>query len=61
LEPVYTAYHTWHEAVPAKHGPDYEIAHGTTVYYFGRSGSLKGFGDWDDSTASIVHALKEYQ
>jgi cytochrome oxidase Cu insertion factor (SCO1/SenC/PrrC family) len=67
LNPIYSAYHTWREAVPSealpffKHGPkDYFMAHGTTIYYVGRDGSLKAFGQWDDPTTSIIHHLKEF-
>jgi protein SCO1/2 len=62
LQPVYDAYHTWRQAVPATHGPsNYSMAHGTAIYYIGRDGSLKGFGNWDDPISSIVHDLKEFQ
>jgi protein SCO1/2 len=62
LDPVYTAYDTWRQPVPVEHGPDnYFVAHGTTIYYIGRDGSLKGLGNWDDEPAVIAHALKEYQ
>lgn len=62
LDPVYAAYHTWHEASPANHGPnDYSVAHGTTIYYVGRDGTLKGLGSWDDGTSQITRAFKEYQ
>jgi protein SCO1/2 len=62
LDPVYSAYHTWRQAVPVHHGPNnYSMAHGTTVYYIGRNGALNGIGHWDDDTPAIVHALEEYQ
>jgi protein SCO1/2 len=62
LGPVYAAYHTWFMAVPVKHGPsDYSVAHGTRIYYVARDGSLKGFGDYEDTPQQIVHAFKEFQ
>jgi len=62
LKPVYAAYDTWREPVPAIHGPDnYFMAHGTAIYYIGRDGALKGLGHWDDALAVIIHDLKGYQ
>jgi protein SCO1/2 len=61
LNPVYSAYHTWRQAVPVNHGKnDYSMAHGTTIYYIGRGGSLRGVGNWDESTASIVRDLEKF-
>jgi protein SCO1/2 len=62
LDPVYSDYHTWRQAVPVRHGPtDYSMAHGATVYYIGRDGSLKGLGDWTDSVAQITHDMRSFQ
>jgi protein SCO1/2 len=62
LAAVYSQYHVWHEDVPFKHGPgNYSVAHGTTIYYIGRNGSLRGFGNWDDPLNKVVHDLKEYE
>jgi protein SCO1/2 len=62
LDPVYSACHTWREAWPVNHGPnDYFMAHGVTIYYIGRDGTLRGLGHWDDSVAALVHDLKGYQ
>jgi protein SCO1/2 len=62
LDPVYAAYHAWYMAVPVNHGrSDYSVAHGTRIYYVARDGSLKGFGDYADAPAQMIHAFKEYQ
>lgn len=62
LNPIYSAYHSWRQAVPVRHGPDnYSMAHGTTIYYIGRSGALNGIGHWDDDTPTMLVDLKEYQ
>jgi protein SCO1/2 len=62
LDPVYAAYHAWYSAVPVNHGrSDYSVAHGTRIYYVARDGSMKGFGDYTDAPAQIIHAFKEYQ
>ncbi len=62
LEPVYSAYHAWRQAVPVKHGPDdYLMAHSAATYYIGRNGSLRGYGAWDETTPAIVDDLKKFQ
>jgi protein SCO1/2 len=62
LDPVYSAYHTWRQAIPAgSNKGDYLMAHGTSVYYIGRDGALRGIGDWNDDTASIAHDLITWQ
>lgn len=61
LEPVYSAYHTWRQAVPVNHGKnDYSMAHGTTIYYIGRGGAIRGVGNWDESTQSLIHDLETF-
>ena len=62
LKPVYAAYHTARQAVPINHGPDdYSIVHGTSLYYVGRDGLMKGFGSWEDDTAELTQDLKRFQ
>jgi protein SCO1/2 len=62
LEPVYAAYHTARQAVPNNHGPnDYSIVHGTSLYYVGRDGIMKGFGSWEDDTPELTQDLKRFQ
>jgi protein SCO1/2 len=62
LDPVYAAYHAWYMAVPVNHGPNnYSVAHGTRIYYVARDGSMKGFGDYADAPAQMIHAFKELQ
>jgi protein SCO1/2 len=59
LEPVYSDYRVTHQAFPAHHGKDgYSVAHGTTIFYIGRDGSLKAFGSWDDSIATIAYTMQ---
>ncbi len=60
LEPVYSAYRVWREAVPFKHGPDdYSMAHSTAVYYIDYRGQIRALGNWDDDLQLVVHDLKE--
>ena len=62
MDPVYAGYHVWTQAVPVHHGPnDYSVAHGTTIYYIARDGSIKGLGSWDDDTPQIARAFQEFQ
>jgi len=62
LEPVYAVYHVVRQAVPVNHSPsDYSIVHGTSLYYAGRDGSMKGFGSWEDDTAELTEDLKRFQ
>ena len=62
LEPVYAAYHTPRQAVPVNHGPnDYTMVHGTSLYYIGRDGVMKGFGSWDDDTPELIQDLRRFQ
>ena len=62
LEPVYVAYYMARQAVPINHGPDdYSIVHGTSLYYIGRDGIMKGFGSWEDDTPELIQDLKRFQ
>jgi len=62
LSPVYAAYHTAREIDQVDHERhDYSITHGTTIYYVGRDGSIKGVGQWDDAIAEIVRDLRSFQ
>jgi len=62
LSPVYAAYHTARQIDQVDHERhDYSITHGTTIYYVGRDGSIKGFGQWDDAVAEIVRNLRSFQ
>jgi protein SCO1/2 len=62
LEPVYTAYHTWHESLPAnKRTGDYEVAHGATIYFIGRRGAVRTMGDWSDDTATLLSDMEKFQ
>jgi protein SCO1/2 len=60
LDLVETAYHTWHERLPAKHGGDYEVAHGAAIYFIDRRGTLRGIGDWSDDTPALRSDLEKF-
>jgi protein SCO1/2 len=62
LSPVYAAYHTARQIDQVDHERhDYSVTHGTTIYYVGRDGSIKGLGQWDDAVAEIVRDLHSFQ
>jgi protein SCO1/2 len=62
LNPVYDAYHTARRAVPVnqKHSDD-SFEHGTTVFYVGRDGMIRGLGQWDDAPDQIARDFKSFQ
>jgi protein SCO1/2 len=60
LAPVFSAYHISAQRLPPERGQTgYAVAHGTTIFYIGRDGSLKDFGDLDDSPEAIVRSLHD--
>jgi protein SCO1/2 len=62
LDPVYAAYGTPRQAARAVRGrDDYSVAHGTTIYFVSRDGSLKGFAQWDDGIALIARDFHDFQ
>lgn len=62
LDRVYRDYHVVHENTPdGPNSKNYSVMHSTTIYFIGRSGALNGFGNWDDSVATIAQNLKKYQ
>jgi protein SCO1/2 len=62
LLPIYAAYHTSRKVIPASAGQrGYTLAHGTTLYYVGRNGFVRGFGGREDDAAQIAYDLKRFQ
>ena len=60
LEPVYSAYHVYHEVQPAKEGASgYLVTHSAAVYFVGRDGRVRDIGDWTDSRAELTHDLTD--
>ena len=60
LEPVYTAYHIYHQNLPA-HGSaaGYIVAHSSIVDFIGPRGRLRGFGDWSDTPDQLAQRMKQ--
>lgn len=60
LAAVYAAYHVTHRALtPRKRSPDYEVEHSSFLYFIGRNGRLRGFGDWTDSQTIVTESVRE--
>jgi protein SCO1/2 len=60
LAHVYADYFLSAKRLPPEAGAaGYAVEHGDTIFYVARDGSLKGFGNIDDSTETIVHALHD--
>jgi len=58
LAPVYAAYHTDHQRLPPEAGArGYAVAHSDTIFYIGRDGSLRAFGNAGDAPATMLRAL----
>jgi protein SCO1/2 len=62
LNRVYAGYHATHQDAPADHDRnDDPLEHGTTVYYVGRDGTIKGYGHWDDAAPEIAQNFRVFQ
>jgi len=60
LAGVYAAYHVTHRALaPAKRSPDYEVEHTSLLYFIGRDGRFRGFGDWTDSQSIVTESVRD--
>lgn len=59
LDPVYAAYHVWHQKLPGDAATGYLVAHGSTIYFIDASGQLRVLHDWNDTRTAIAHDLKE--
>jgi protein SCO1/2 len=60
LAPVYRAYHVTHSIVPAPaSAAGYDVSHTSLVYFIGRDGRLRGYGDWTDPPDTFEQSLRE--
>jgi protein SCO1/2 len=60
LAGVYAAYHVRYRALaPAKPSLDYEVEHTSLLYFIGRDGRLRGFGDWTDSQTIVTESVRD--
>ncbi len=60
LAHVYAAYHVMRHALAARgRSVDYEVEHSSLLYYIGRDGRFRGFGDWTDSAQIVGRDVSE--
>jgi len=59
LEPVYRAYHIYHQRLPGTRASGYLVAHSGSVYLIDPQGDLRVLHDWTDSVPSIASDVKE--
>jgi protein SCO1 len=60
LDPVYAAYHVYHQVDSGKGSANgYIVAHSTAVQFISPDGRLRGTGDWSDSPAELAVLMKQ--
>jgi protein SCO1/2 len=59
LDPVYDAYHVWHQKVPGTKASGYLVSHGGSVYLIDPNGDLRVLHDWQDPASAIATDVKE--
>jgi protein SCO1/2 len=60
LAHVYAAYHvTRHVLAPRGPVQDYDVEHSSYVFFIGRGGRLRGFGDWADSQQIVTQSVAD--
>jgi protein SCO1/2 len=60
LAHVYAAYHiTRRVSGSRRSGRDYDVEHSSLLYFIGRGGRLRGFGDWADSQQIVTQSVSE--
>jgi protein SCO1/2 len=61
LQAVWSAYRVGRHVLPTARGStDYSVIHGTSIYYVGRDGVMKGFGSWQDDTPELIEDLRRF-
>jgi protein SCO1/2 len=59
LEPVFEAYHVWHQRLPGTNATGYLMAHSGSVYLIDPAGRLRVLHDWTDPAPAIASDVKE--
>jgi protein SCO1/2 len=60
LAGVYAAYHVTRRVLsPSGRSRDYDVEHSSYLYFIGRGGRLRGFGDWADSQQIVTQSVSE--
>ena len=61
LEPVYVAYNMRVRPFPSIMARTIIRSYGTSLYYVGRDGIVKGFASWEDGTPELTKNLRTFQ
>jgi protein SCO1/2 len=62
LDPVYAAYHVYHEIGSGKGSANgYIVAHSSAVQFISPGGRLRGTSDWSDSPDELAVLMKQAQ
>lgn len=59
LDPVFDAYHVWHQRIPGTKASGYLMAHSGSVYLIDPAGDLRVLHDWTDPAPAIASDVKE--
>jgi protein SCO1/2 len=59
LDPVYDAYHVWHQKLAGTKASGYLVSHGSSVYLIDPNGDLRVLHDWQDPASAIAADVKE--
>ena len=59
LDPVYAAYHVYHEKAAGTAATGYLVTHSGALYLISSHGTLRVIHQWNDDDASVLHDLKE--
>lgn len=59
LDPVFDAYHVWHQRIPGTKASGYLMAHSGSVYLIDPAGELRVLHDWTDPAPAIASDVKE--
>jgi protein SCO1 len=60
LDPVYTAYHVFHQIAVAKGSANgYDVAHSSAVQFISPEGRLRGTGDWSDDADDLATLIQQ--
>jgi protein SCO1/2 len=59
LDPVFGAYHVWHQRLPGTNASGYLMAHTGSVYLIDPAGELRVLHNWTDPAPAIASDVKE--
>jgi protein SCO1/2 len=60
IDPVYAAYHVWHQALPhSDSAGGYLVSHTSGIYLIDKAGQMRGIADWAEPASSLATKLKK--